>query len=99
MTDLESRVARLEAESDIRRLKARYLNACDAKDVDAIRACFTDDAVIDFPPIGEFGLDGLIDVFTQMAAATPITRRANTARPGAKAASFGAGMSGASKAF
>ncbi len=73
MHDLESRIARLEAESDIRRLKARYLNACDAKDVDAIRACFTADAVIDFPPIGEFDLDGLIAVFTQMAVSTPIT--------------------------
>lgn len=72
-TDLESRVARLEAESDIRRLKARYLNACDAKDVGAIRACFTEDAAIDFPPVGEFDLDGLIGVFTQMAATTPIT--------------------------
>jgi ketosteroid isomerase-like protein len=72
MTDLESRIARLEAESDIRRLKARYLNACDAKDVAAIRACFTPDAVIDFPPIGSFDLDGLIGIFTQMAANTPI---------------------------
>ena len=73
MTDLEARIARLEAESDIRRLKARYLNACDAKDIDAIRACFTADAVIDFPPLGEFDLDGLIGIFTQMAATTPIT--------------------------
>ena len=72
MTDLETRIARLEAESDIRKLKARYLNSCDAKDVDAIRACFTEDAVIDFPPIGQFDLDGLIGIFTQMAATTPI---------------------------
>ncbi len=72
MTDLEARIARLEAESDIRRLKARYLNACDAKDLDAIRACFTEDAVIDFPPLGTFDLDGLIGIFTQMAATTPI---------------------------
>lgn len=72
MSDLEARIARLEAESDIRRLKARYLNACDAKDVEAIRACFTDDAVIDFPPLGEFDLDGLMNIFTQMAATTPI---------------------------
>jgi len=71
--NLEARIARLEAESEIRRLKARYLNACDAKDVPAIRACFTPDAEIDFPPIGKFGLDGLIDIFTQMAATTPIT--------------------------
>lgn len=73
MSDLKARIAKLEAESDIRKLKARYLNACDAKNVDAIRACFTEDAVIEFPPLGSFGLDGLIDIFTQMAATTPIT--------------------------
>ena len=73
MSDIESRLARIEAESDIRRLKARYLNACDAKDVETIRACFTPDAVINFPPLGEFDLDGLINIFTQMAATTPIT--------------------------
>lgn len=72
MSDLEARIARLEAESDIRKLKARYLNACDAKDVEAIRACFTEDAVIEFPPLGSFGLEGLMDIFTQMAATTPI---------------------------
>lgn len=72
MSDLESRIAKLEAESEIRRLKARYLNACDAKDVATIRACFTEDAVLDYPPIGQFGLDGLIDVFTQLAVNTPI---------------------------
>lgn len=72
-SDLELRIARLEAESNIRRLKARYLNACDAKDVDAIRACFAPDAELDFPPVGSFGVDGLIQVFTQLAATTPIT--------------------------
>jgi ketosteroid isomerase-like protein len=72
MTDLETRIARLEAESQIRRLKARYLNACDAKDVDAIRDCFTADAEIVFPPIGTFGVDGLIEAFSQIAAMTPI---------------------------
>ncbi len=72
MADLEARLARLEAESDIRRLKARYLNACDAKDAGAIRACFTPDAELHYPPIGQFGVDGLIEVFTQMAVATPI---------------------------
>ena len=73
MSDIETRLARLEAESEIKRLKARYLNSCDAKDVDAIRACFTPDAELDFPPIGTFGVDGLIQVFTQMAVQTPIT--------------------------
>ena len=72
MTNLESRIARLEAESNIRRLKARYLNACDSKDVAAVRACFTEDAVIEYPPLGSFDLDGLINIFTEMAASTPI---------------------------
>jgi len=72
MPDLESRIAKLEAESDIRKLKARYLNACDTKDVDAIRACFTKDAEIEFPPLGSFDLDGLMGIFNQMAATTPI---------------------------
>ena len=70
---LDQRVARLEAEADIRRLKARYLNACDAKDVEAMRECFIEDARIEFPPIGNFdGRDGLIAIFAQMAASTPI---------------------------
>ncbi len=69
---LEERITKLEAESDIRRLKARYLNACDRKDVPAIRACFTKDAVIDFPPLGEFDVDGLIGIFTQMAVSTSV---------------------------
>lgn len=73
MSDLETRIAKLEAESDIRRLKARYLNACDAKDEAVMRGCFTEDAVIDFPPLGRFDLDGLAGIFNQMAATTPIT--------------------------
>ena len=70
---LEKRLEALEAENAIRKLKYTYLNACDRKDVETIRACFTEDAELDYPPIGKFGLDGLIDIFTQMAATTPIT--------------------------
>ena len=73
MKNLEARLKKLEDESDIRRLKAVYLNACDRKDVETIRACFTEDAEIIYPPIGSFGVDGLINVFTQMAVETPIT--------------------------
>ena len=69
---LEERILKLESESDIRRLKARYLNACDRKDVPAIRGCFTTDAVIDFPPLGEFDVDGLIGIFNQMAVSTSV---------------------------
>jgi len=72
MSDIEARLAKLEAESDIRKLKARYLNACDAKDVSTMRACFTEDAEIDFPPLGTFDLDGLVNIFETMAVTTPI---------------------------
>lgn len=70
---LEDRVARLEAEADIRRLKARYLNAADRKDPDAMRECFIPEARIEFPPVGVFdGREGLIDIFTQLAVNAPI---------------------------
>ena len=72
MGDLAARIARLEAESAIRRLKARYLNACDRKDVPGIRACFTPDAKIEYPPLGRFDPEGLVAIFEQLAATTPI---------------------------
>lgn len=46
MPDLEARIARLEAESQIRQLIARYCFAIDDRDIDAIRALFTDDACV-----------------------------------------------------
>jgi len=67
------RLEKLEAESAIRALKARYLNACDKKDAQAMRDCFSPDAVIDFPPLGEFDLDGLVEIFTTLAVNTSIT--------------------------
>lgn len=70
---IEARLAKLEAESEIRRLKARYLNACDAKAPDEVRACFTEDAVIDFEGMGVFTLDQLVGIFTEMAVKTPIS--------------------------
>lgn len=70
---IEERLQRLEAESAIRKLKARYLNACDAKDVAVIRSCFTPDAHIDFAGMGQFTLDQLIDIFTELAVTTPIS--------------------------
>ena len=66
---LETRLAALEAESAIRKLKYIYLNACDSKDVETIKACFTEDAELDYPPIGKFGLDGLIDISTHCGCA------------------------------
>lgn len=70
---IEERLARLEAESEIRRVKARYLNACDAKQADVVRACFTADAVIDFEGMGVFTVDQLVGIFTEIAVNSPIT--------------------------
>lgn len=72
MPSIEDRLERLEAESDIRRLKARYWNACDTKDVAAVRACFVEEAELVYPPLGAFGLDGLIEIFSAIAVGTPV---------------------------
>ena len=43
---LEKELARLRAIEDIRQLKARYLNACDRQDPEAVRSCFAEGEVI-----------------------------------------------------
>ena len=67
MDTLESRIARLEAIEAIRQLKARYLSACDQKDLEGIRDCFLDgDVVIDFDRVGRFqSAEELLAVFRQ----------------------------------
>lgn len=53
--DLASRVQRLEAIEAIRRLKARYFNACDRQDPQTASRCFADgDVFIDMGHIGVF---------------------------------------------
>lgn len=52
---IEQRLQRLEAIEAIRLLKHRYLNACDLKDVEAIRNCFASGEIyIDYGPVGVF---------------------------------------------
>lgn len=65
MKDFESRLQALEDLEAIRQLKARYLDACDRKDPDAVRACFVEEAVdIDFGPLGRFNhRDQLVAVY------------------------------------
>lgn len=46
MADLEARIARLEAESQIRQLVARYSFDIDDRRIESVRALFTDDAVL-----------------------------------------------------
>jgi ketosteroid isomerase-like protein len=51
--DLEARLERLEAESEIRRLHARYCRAVDEKDLGTIRETFTKDAYLQVIPWSE----------------------------------------------
>ena len=43
---VEQALAQLQAKEEIRALKARYLNACDQQDPEAVRACFAEGEVI-----------------------------------------------------
>ena len=67
--DLRERLDRLEERERIRQLKHRYLRACDAKDVAAMRACFVDGpADLDYGPLGRFErADELVAVFERIA--------------------------------
>ena len=46
LQQLEKVLAELQAKEDIRQLKARYLNACDQQDPEAVRACFAEGEVV-----------------------------------------------------
>lgn len=68
MTDqsIEQRLAVLEDIRAIEILKWRYLRACDRKQPDAVRACFTDDAVVDFEGFPLFtSPDAFVDIFRE----------------------------------
>jgi hypothetical protein len=55
LDDLRRRVARLEDLEAIRRLKARYLNACDSQDPESAKSCFAEgEVVIDMGHLGVF---------------------------------------------
>jgi hypothetical protein len=44
--ELRARVQRLEDTEAIRRLKARYLNACDSQDPESAKNCFAEGAIV-----------------------------------------------------
>jgi len=63
---LEQRLAALEDINAISALKWRYLRACDRKDVEGVRACFTPDAVIDYEGFPLFTeRDAFVDIYRQ----------------------------------
>lgn len=65
---LEKRVRELEDREAIRALKAAYLNACDLKQPDAVRACFAEgEVLIDYGQIGVFhDRDAFVKVFEEL---------------------------------
>lgn len=74
MSDLEQRIERLEAIEAIKCLKAKYLHACDRKDIEVIRDCFIEgEVLIDYGAVGTFNQrDQLINVFIEMASKTGV---------------------------
>ena len=69
MTELEQRISQLETLEAIRNLKSEYLAACDAKNPEAVRACFADGKIhIDYGAVGLFdNADDLVSLYTQAA--------------------------------
>lgn len=61
----QQRIQVLEDIEAIKCLKARYLNSCDLKNVEAIRACFSSlEVLIDYGQVGVFHQrEGLIEAF------------------------------------
>jgi ketosteroid isomerase-like protein len=65
MSSLEARIARLEAESQIRQLIAGYCFYIDDREIDKVRTLFTDDAVLDSADgvMGAKGVDAIIEQY------------------------------------
>lgn len=63
--DFEARIARLEAEADIRRLVARYSFDVDDRELERIAALFTADATVRSPDgeIAAAGRDAIIEMY------------------------------------
>lgn len=65
MSELEDRVARLEAVMEIQQLVARYSFAVDDRNIEGIRALFTEDAVLRSVDrkLNDVGMDAIIEGF------------------------------------
>ncbi|EKT4466733.1 nuclear transport factor 2 family protein [Pseudomonas putida] len=81
--DLEQRIDRLEALEAIRQLKHRYLNACDLKDVAAIRDCFAaGEVLIDYGPLGLFcDREPFLALFRELACVPRVIDLHHAANP------------------
>ena len=61
--DLGERIAALETAEDVRRLAAAYAAACDAKDLDAIRAITAPDFVVSVPGQAWSGIEEAVGFY------------------------------------
>ena len=70
LQDLETRVARLEARSEISDLVTKYAIACDEHDIPHLQSLFARDAVFDSPNglMQATGRDGIIEMFCKVLA-------------------------------
>lgn len=75
LQDLALRLQRMEDIDAIRQLKARYFHACDHKDIDTLRSCFTPGTLlIEYGVIGRFSdREAFLDIYRQMACHPHIT--------------------------
>ena len=66
--DLENRIQALEDDRAVRDLKARYLRAADGKDIETMRGCFTEQALIEFDGFPRFeSREPFIEIYQQIA--------------------------------
>ena len=71
---LEQRLSRLEAIEAIKQLKASYFHACDRKDLEAVRECFSPGAIdLRYGRIGNFtDREKMLTVFSELACQSHI---------------------------
>jgi hypothetical protein len=83
MSDLESRIRKLEDADAIRALKSRYFFSCDRKDPKAVRACFVDGKmVIDYGAVGSFdNADAMVKIFTDIGCQPHMVEMHHGANP------------------
>ena len=72
LVSLERRIDTLENIELIKKLKARYVRACDLKDPEEIRDCFVPDASIDFTKARWDNRDDCVDYYIRWG--TPATK-------------------------
>lgn len=80
---LEERIARLEAIEDIKQLKARYFQHCDAKQPQQVRECFVDGPMeIDYGRVGSFdNADDMVAEFERLACEDHIVEMHHAQNP------------------